>query len=306
MRSGPPGPVPSPVPVERRRPSMAARRRTDGPRVRLGVAWSLLLVGAAVASPLALGIVLGAAAGLAADHVVQLRSRRMVVRRRGRRHRPAPVTVVTDDASRPTVVLRWLQAVLGDPARLVAALGALALPLAAVAGPDTVAAALVAVVALALAAVTLSTAPGVEGSRLTAAGSAIATAVAFGCAAASVVVLRAEGVAAVVILLLLVSVHQAADYLVGAGSDRWWVGPLAGAGAVTVVGAAAALVALVPLGRTGPIILAGIVAVVAPVGPPLVSALVGDGGTPAHRARRLAVWVAVAPVASWAGAVIAS
>ena len=284
---------------------MAARRRTDGPRVRVGVVWSLLLVGAAVAAAPVLGVVLGVAAALAADQVVQLRAGRMAVRRGCRRHRP-PAAAPVEEASRPTAVARWLGAVLRDPARLVAALGGLALPLAAAAGPDAVAAALVVVVALALAGVALSPAPGVEGSRSAAAGSSAAAAVAFGCAAASVVVLRSEGVAAVVILILLVVTHQAADFLVGAGSDRWWPGPVAGAAAVAVIGAGAALVALVPLGRGGPLVLAGIVAVLAPVGQPLVSALVGDGAIPAHRARRLAVWVAVAPVASWAGAAIAS
>lgn len=274
--------------------------------MRLGVAWTLILMGAAVAAAPALGLVLGVAAALAADEVVQLRAGRMPVRRGGRRHRPAPPAPPVGPASRPTAVARWLGAVLRDPARLVAALGALALPLAAAAGPDTVAAALVAVVALALAGVALSPAPGVEGSRSAAVGSSVTAAVAFGCAAASVVVLRSEGVAAVVILVLLVVTHQAADFLVGADSDRWWPGPAAGAAAVAVVGAGAALVALVPLGRSGPLVLAGIVAALAPVGPPLVSALVGDGATPAHRARRLAVWVAVAPVASWAGAAVAS
>lgn len=286
------------------RPSMVARHDTEGPRVRLGVAWFLVVLAAALAAAAALGVVLAVAAALAAEQVVRLRAGRVVVRRGGRRLAPPPAPVV-DGASGIVALRAWGAGVLGDPSRLTAVLGGAALPLAAMAGPDTLTAAFVAVVALALAGAALSPAPGGPGSRLAAVGSVVAATVVFGGAAAAVVVLREEGVAAAVILIVLVSAYEAGDYLVGAGSSTVWEGPAAGIAATVVLAFGASLVALVPLGRSGPLVLAGVVAIAAPVGPLLVSTLLGDGRNPARFARRLDAWVAVAPIAAWVGAAIA-
>ena len=285
------------------RPSMVARHDTEGPRVRLGVAWFLVVLAAALTTASALGVVLAVAAALAAEQVVRLRAGRDQVPRVGLRH-VAPPAPVVDRASGIGAARAWCAGVLGDPSRLTAVLGGAALPLAALAGPATLTSAMAAVVALALAGAALSPSPG-PGPRLAAVGSVVAATVVFGGAAAAVVLLRAEGVAAAVILVLLVSAYEAGDYLVGTGSSTVWEGPAAGIVATVVVALGASLVALVPLGRSGPLVIAGIVAIAAPVGPLLVSSLLGDGRTPARCARRLDAWVAAAPIAAWAGAALA-
>src|SRR5689334_20781636 len=104
--------------------TFVARHDTDGPKVRLGVLWFAVRLGACAWSPLALAVVLAVAAGLAADQIVQL-------------HADAP--------PRPSGTRDPL---LEDPARLTAVLGAAALPLAASQGADTLTAALAATVVL--------------------------------------------------------------------------------------------------------------------------------------------------------------
>jgi hypothetical protein len=137
------------------------------------------------------------------------------------------------------------------------------------------------------------------------AATGVTIALAFGGAAAGVVLTRGEGVAALVILLLLVCAYEAGDFIVGTGASTVWEGPLAGIAAVVVVAFGASLLALVPLGRGGPLVLGAVVAVGAPAGPPLASLLIGDGRPPARFARRLDVWLVVGPVAGWVTAAMA-
>ena len=125
------------TPPPRSRPRrLAVVHQTDGPRVRLGVAWCAAVLGAAAVSPTCLALVLAPAAGLAADQVVRLRWGTVV-------------PVRADGSGRP-VAVRWRPALLVlDPRRLPALLGAAGLPLAAAAGAETLALALPLVVVVA-------------------------------------------------------------------------------------------------------------------------------------------------------------
>ncbi|MEX2658402.1 MAG: hypothetical protein WD232_01800 [Acidimicrobiales bacterium] len=278
------------------------RRQAEGPHVRLGLVWFAVVLGAALAASIALGVVLALAAALAAAQVVRLRT---PARARGgsREATGAPSGL----GGRLAASATSLVALLSDLHRLTAALAAGSIALAAVAGPRTVTAAAAAALAVALV-VALFTPPppgSVRGARVARASVTVASAVAFGGAAAAVVLVRGEGVAAVVTLILLVSLYDAGDFLVGTGSSTVWEGPVAGIAAVVVVALGASLVALVPLGRGGPLVLAAVVALGAPAGPPLVSVLIGDGDTPARFARRLDAWLVVGPVGAWAVAAMA-
>lgn len=285
----------------RPRPRMAVRRQAEGPHVRLGLVWFAVVLGAALAASIALGVVLALAAAVAASQVVRLRT---PARARGAREATGAPSGL---GGRLAASAASLVALLSDLHRLTAALAAGSIALAAVAGPRTVTAAAAATVAVALVVALLTPPPpgSVRGARVALASVTVASAVAFGGAAAAVVLVRGEGVAAAVTLILLVSLYDAGDFLVGTGSSTVWEGPVAGIAAVVVAALGASLVALVPLGRGGPLVLAAVVAVGAPAGPPLVSVLIGDGDTPARFARRLDAWLVVGPVGAWAVAAMA-
>ncbi len=288
----------------RPRPTMAVRREVVGPHVRLGALWFVVVLAAALAAAIALGIVFSLAAGLAAAQVVRLRTSPRTSRGQGRSDADEPRGVV----ARAAAARASLVEVLGDLHRLTAALGAAALPLAAAASPDTLTAAFAATVVVTLVISLLAAPPASarRGARLTRASVVVVAALAMGGAGAGVVLVRAEGVAAAIILLLLVSVFEAGDFLVGTGSSTAWEGPVAGVAAVVVVALGASLLALAPLGRGGPLVLAGVVAIGAPLGPPLTSVLLGGGRVPARYARRLDALLVVGPLGAWAAAAMAS
>lgn len=270
--SSPPPPPPS-------GPRLAVVHDTDGPRIRLGVTWfAAAVASAAFAVPL-FAVLLGVAAGLAADQVVQLRAAGGAV--------PEPST----EAGRR----RRLRRLLADPRRLPAALGAASLPLAAAAGTDVLAGALLAI-PLAVLVFRLAD-PGA--APLAEAALAIAASVAFGLAAAGPVLLARLGPAAAVVLVVLVSVWDAGDYLVGSGAKRVWEGPLAGIAAVAVFAFAASVVPVEPLDAGAALVLGGTCVFLAPFGPPTASLLMGDGGLPARCVRRLDSLLVVGPIAPW-------
>lgn len=232
----------------------------DGPKVRLGVAWFAVTVGACLASRPLLGLVLGVAAALAADQLVCL-------------HDPACVG--------------GARRLLDQPVRLVAVLGAGSMPLAAAAGSDTLAGAAAATVLVAVAA---------AGGR---AVLPITIALAVGLAAASPVLLHRLGTAAALFLLVLVAAYDAGDFIVGTGAATSWEGPAAGVAAVAVVGFAVVVLAPPPLAEDGAATLAVLVALLGPLGPPVASMLVGNGGTKARFVRRIDSLLVAGPIAAY-------
>lgn len=273
----------SPAAPPRRRPPPSERPRlavvhdTAGPRVRLGLVWFAAAVTAtAVARPL-LALLLALAAGAAAGQVARLRA-----------------GIGPNDAPGGRALLPHL---LADPNGLPAALGGVAIPLAAAAGVGTLTAALPAVV-LVVAVHRLATA-GDGRPALPEAALAVTAALGFGLAAAGVVLVAEVAPSAAVVLLVLVSAYDAGDFIVGSGSAAVWEGPAAGVASVAVFAFAASVVVLPPL-TPGSIATLGILtAVAAPLGPLAASLLIGTGRRRARYARRLDSLLIVGPLAPW-------
>lgn len=180
-----------------------------------------------------------------------------------------------------------LRTLLEQPVRVAAVVGGAALPLAAAAGSDTLAGACVATVMVTTA---------VAGAR---AMQVVLAVVSIGLAAASPVLMHRLGTAAALFLLLLVCAYDAGDFLVGTGAGTSWEGPAAGVAAVAVVGFGATVLAPPPLVEEGTATLAILVALLAPLGPPLASVLVGDGRAKARFVRRLDSLLLAGPVAAY-------
>jgi hypothetical protein len=240
----------------------------EGPKVRLGVAWFAATVAAALLGQLLLALVLAATAAFAADQVLRLHGKGQ------------------DD-------------LVVDPLRLPAVLAAAALPLAAVAGADTLAAATTAVVLTALVHRLFS---GPVDGAVADLALVLVAAVPFGLAAAAPVLAAELAPAGAIVLLVLVAAYDAGDFLVGTGATSPWEGPVAGVVAVGVCGFGAWVVAPAPLGGHGVLALAVVTAVLAPLGPPAASVLIGDGSRPARFVRRLDTLLVLGPVAAWAAA----
>lgn len=244
-----------------------------GPKVRLGVVWVVVAVVATLADRRLLAVVMAVAAGLAADELVRI-------------HVPASLEAAAASS--------WQRArrFLGAPVRVGATVGAAGLPLAASAGLDTLGAWIVAVALLLLVS---SLASGLDEALHPLIG-----VLPIGLAAASPVLLAHLGSAAAVALLVLVAAYDAGDFIVGTGAATAWEGPAAGVSAVAVLGFAAVVLAQPPLEEDGSAMLAVLVALLAPLGPPLGSVLIGDGAREARFVRRLDSLLLVGPLASYA------
>ena len=235
---------------------LEVRPQVVGPHARLGLAWSVASIAASSAGVLTLALLLAPCAGLAAVQA-------------GRSWRAGP-------RPRPAVPL--------------AGAGAAAVVLAAVAGPLAVG--LVAVVLVVVVA---------GGARL--AGEAHADPVrtlviagSVGLAAASPVLLLHSGLVPVFVLLTYVHVHDASAYVVGTGAASAWEGPAAGVASIAAVTLAVAAVLVPPFRGTTPWRLGGLAALLAPLGPYLGSALVGDRRARVPALRRLDSMLVLAPV----------
>lgn len=246
----------------------------DGPRVRSGVLWFAVTVVAALADRRVLAVLLAVAAALAADELVRLH---------------VPASPALEPASRIERAQRFLAA----PSRVAAAVAAAALPLAASQGGDSLGAAAVGMTLLLLVGALF-------GGALDEVTLPLVSALALGFAAASPVLLAHLGSGAAVALLVLVAAHDAGSFIVGTGAATSWEGPAAGITAVAVVGFAALVVAQPPLEEDGSATLAILVALLAPLGPPMASVLVGDGVRDARFVRRLDSLLLVGPIAAYA------
>lgn len=253
---------------------LAVVHDTDGPRVRWGLVWLVTSIGAAMVARGLLALVMGLAAGLAADQILRLRD--------------------ADDAATAGTRPGGL---LSDPRRLPAVLAAAALPLAAAAGTDTLAAALAGIVVVILVQ-RLCTAAVQPGHARAVADAALGAAVAgaVGLAAAAPVLAHGFGAQAAVVVLLLVCAYDAGDFLVGSGSATVWEGPAAGVAAVAVVTFAVSVVPLQPLDARAAYTLGAITCLLAPFGPPAASLLTGNGRRPARFLRRLDSLLILGPI----------
>jgi hypothetical protein len=124
-------------------------------------------------------------------------------------------------------------------------------------------------------------------------------ALALGAAAAAPVLVARLGPAAAVTMVVLVSAYEVGDYLVGAGAATPWEGPMAGIVAVVVCAFAAWVLNVWPLNQEGVVTMAAAISLLAPLGAPLGSVLLGSSVQPGRYVRRLDSLLAAGPVAVW-------
>jgi hypothetical protein len=110
------------------------------------------------------------------------------------------------------------------------------------------------------------------------------------------VLLARMGLTGGITIVVLVSAYEAGDFMVGSDARTRWEGPLAGVIAVAVCTFPAWVLALPPLGAGGSIAVGAIVALLAPLGPPTASALLGSEGPHARFVRRLDTLLVLGPV----------
>lgn len=240
-------------------PRFAYLPRVDGPHGRFGVLWFVVAVAACSFGALPVGLLFG---GLAAVSALQ-------------------------------ASVAWRQAGHADD-RFVAGGAALAVGLAAILGTALAGVAMIlGVVASVVAAVV---APARDEPVASRAGRTIRTWALPSLVAVSVVAMARIDVASLVILLILISGYEAGDYLVGTGANGVIEGPIAGMAAVFVLTFTEAVFQLGPFDARAAWVFGGLVAVLAPLGAPLASALVPASDAKVPALRRLDAWLLVAPV----------
>ncbi len=259
--------------VARRRKGPRLRRYAvvydiDGPRVRLGMLWFVVVLSAMVAGAvgvggaLAVGLVYGGASAVAAGQVAA------VWRKRGRRpHQHAAMFF-----------------------------GGL-LPLGAVLGAGGLGLAL-----LALAGASWMLASGDTKRRVPvadAAGATIWCALPPGMAAACMVLLVRLEIGAAVSLLLLVSAYECGDYLIGSGSRNPYEGPTAGIAGILVVTFVISALGVPPFDFAGAWAFGALAAVLCPLGQLAASALLPAAKSSASALRRLDSLLLNAPAWTW-------
>ena len=233
--------------------------RVDGPHGRLGLLWFVVAVVACSLGTVPTGLLFGG---------------------------PAAVAALQTSVA-------WRQAGHGDD-RFVAGGAALAVGLAAIVGAGLAGLAMIAGVAVSLFSAVV--APDRDEPVMARAGRTVRTWALPGLAAASVVAIARVDVAALVILLVLVSGYEVGDYLVGTGANGFVEGPIAGMAAVLVLTFAEAVFQLGPFDARAAWVFGGLVAVLAPLGAPLASALAPAATAKVPALRRLDAWLLVAPV----------
>jgi hypothetical protein len=235
----------------------------DGPRVRMGVLWFVVAIAAAwLGGALAVALLFGLVAGAAALQTAAA----------------------------------WRK-VGARPHRLVAGLGALALPLAATLGIG-----LTGLVALGMAVAAVAVAATQPRRRyppIALAGYTMRSGFFVGLAAASAVALSRTDSAALVTLIVLVSGYEVGDYLVGTGAATPVEGPVAGIAAVLVLTFAVAVFEFSPFETGSAWVFGGLAAVLAPLGRFGAAVLVPSADARVPALRRLDSYLIVTPVWAW-------
>ena len=227
--------------------------------MRLGILWFIAASMALVAGPLAAAVVYGGCAAMAATQTARVWRRRK---------------------QRPN---RLVAAGLAGGMALGACLGAGGAGLALLAGTAA---------AVAVAAVDSKS----HNPAVTDAGWTIQCALPVGLAAMSMVLLTRLDQGSAIALLLLASAYETGDYLVGSGARNPYEGPVAGIAAITVVTFIVSTLSISAFDVGQAWLFGGAVAVLAPLGQLLASALLPAAGAPASALRRLDSLLLAAPV----------
>lgn len=232
---------------------------TDGPRVRLGMAWFVLAATALAIGPLPTAVVYGGAAAIAAAQTARCW--------RQRRNRPN-------------------EAVAAAMAGLMGAgacFGAGGAGLGVLAG-----------VVLAFGAATSDTKS--RHPTVVDAGWTIQCALSPGIVALSVVLLSRLDQGSAIALLLLASAYETGDYLVGSGARNPYEGPAAGASAIVVITFIISTLPISTLNFGEAWLFGGLMLLLAPLGQLVASALLPSAKSPASALRRLDSLLLAAPV----------
>lgn len=235
---------------------------TDGPRVRMGILWFVAVVAAAALGVVAVGVLFGVVAGVAA---IQTAS-------------------------------SWRRVGAGSNPLLPGVI-ALVMTLAATLGIG-----LVGVVSLLAVGVCLGVAALDRRRRtsvLVQAASMVRSGFFVGLAGASAVLIARTDSAALVALLVLVSGYEVGDYLVGTGAGNPVEGPVAGIAAVLVLTFSISVFEFSPFETGSAWVFGGLAVALAPLGPFVASALVPTADSPVPALRRLDSWLLVGPVWMW-------
>jgi len=239
----------------------------DGPRVRLGIAWFVLIMGALAVDRLVfdiqlLPLVMAAVAAAAAMEIV--------------------------DA--------WQGAAVGAD-RYVAGASAAAIGMSAVLGARFTGLVVLLVVVVAVVVAGLRATR--RSSILAGAGLTLQACLLPGITAAGVVLSMRYEIGAVLLLLFFVCAFDLGDFLVGSGADSVIEGPIAGGAAILVVTAIAAVVKAPPFHGAG-VWAFGVLAVVAcPAGQIVGGLLLPDATVRAPALRRLDSLLVIGPLWAW-------
>ena len=252
--------------VRRRRTShrrLAVVYDIDGPRVRLGILWFLVVGTALLFGPLALAVVYGLMAAVAAAQ--------------------------TAAAFRKT----------GRPAnREVAACAAGALPLAAAVTTGLLGLAILVAVGVTVFVAVSRAATTRRSTPVITAGLTVRCWLFVGFAAACVVVADRFAVGGGVGLVLLVSAYETGDYIIGSGARNPYEGPVAGAASILVVTFAITALGIEPFTFPESFALGAMASVLCPVGQLVGSAVLPSVTARAPALRRLDSLLVLAPM--WA------
>ena len=236
----------------------------DGPRVRLGILWFVVAAVAIAIGPLPTAVVYGGAAAVAAAQTARVWRRQ--------RQRPNPLVA----------------AGFAGGCALGACLGAGGAGLAILVGTA--------------AAFGLALSDGrSRQAAVTDAGWTIQCALPVGLAAMSMVLLTRLDQGSAIALLLLVSAYETGDYIIGSGARNPYEGPVAGIAAMTVVTFIISTLSISAFDFAEAWAFGAAVAVSAPLGQLLASAILPAAGAPASGLRRLDSLLLAAPL--WCAAV---
>ncbi|MEL7158021.1 MAG: hypothetical protein AAFN30_15690 [Actinomycetota bacterium] len=237
---------------------LAVPYRTDGPKLTFGVGWFILLVGAIVASPVMVALLVSAVAALAGMQIA----------------------------------FAWFPR--HSPTRWWAAGGALAAGLMGIVGSRGVILAVVVGVAVSLAYAVAN--PSRSQSTMSLAEVAMRAIVPVGVAAASLAALAGIGIGAVIALVALVSAYEIGDFLVGSGSTNAVEGPVSGLVSLGAVVFLLWVVTPTPFTSSSIVLFGVLTGVGCVVGQIFASAILPRGAAWAPALRRLDSYLLVAPI----------
>lgn len=236
----------------------------EGPKVRLGVAWFFLAALALAIGPLPTALVYGSVAAVAGAQAAASWRRR----RGGPRPSESAAAVIAGAVAGG--------ACLGAGGSGLAMLGGVAVAYVAASGDRRS-----------------------PNPAFTDAGWTLQCALPPAIAAMSMVLLARLDQGSAIALLLLVSAFEVGDFLVGSGARNPYEGPAAGASAIVVVTFIVSTLPISTLSFGEAWLFGGIVAIGAPIGQLLASALLPAAAAPATALRRLDSLLVVGPIWAW-------